>query len=95
MRIAETYSHLNGLEYLLVHKPKLWKEIQDIVSQIDAHTLKPKISKESRMQGKELFAPKEMNKAFKELFEKAWLGGIPYFLLGYKRCQSYKANHVT
>ncbi len=28
MKIAETYSHLNGLEFLLVHKPDLWREIQ-------------------------------------------------------------------
>ena len=27
MKIVETYSHLNGLEFLIVHKPKLWKEI--------------------------------------------------------------------
>ncbi|MDI9379918.1 MAG: hypothetical protein QM845_03425, partial [Verrucomicrobiota bacterium] len=24
MKIAETYSHLNGLEFLIVHKPRLW-----------------------------------------------------------------------
>ncbi len=28
MRVVETYSHLNGLEYLLVHKPGLWQEIR-------------------------------------------------------------------
>jgi hypothetical protein len=27
MKIIETYSHLNGLEYLLVHKSNLWQEI--------------------------------------------------------------------
>jgi len=25
MKIVETYSHLNGLEFLIVHKPSLWK----------------------------------------------------------------------
>ena len=28
MKIGETYSHLNGLEFLLVHKPELWEEIE-------------------------------------------------------------------
>ncbi len=36
MKIAETYSHLNGLEYLLVHKKKLWKELKTVVSSVDA-----------------------------------------------------------
>jgi len=27
MKISEIYSHLNGLEYLLVHKKKLWEEL--------------------------------------------------------------------
>ncbi len=36
MKLAETYSHLNGLEYLLVHKPKLWDEIQFVIKTIDA-----------------------------------------------------------
>ena len=32
MKIAETYSHLNGLEFLLVHKPTLWQEIQSVIT---------------------------------------------------------------
>jgi hypothetical protein len=35
MRIVEKYSHLNGLEFLLVHKPSLWKEIQDVIGRAD------------------------------------------------------------
>ena len=27
MRVVERYSHLNGEEYLLVHKPRLWQEV--------------------------------------------------------------------
>ena len=27
MRIAAKYSHMNGEEYLLVHKPELWQEV--------------------------------------------------------------------
>lgn len=63
MRIVETHSHLNGLEFLLVHKPALWAEIQTIIQGVDAHGLDKKISREARMAGKPLFSPKAMNKA--------------------------------
>ena len=39
MRIVEHYSHLNGLEYLLVHKPRLWEEIEDVICSADAGPL--------------------------------------------------------
>ncbi len=73
MRIAETYSHMNGLEYLLVHKKQLWMEIQDAIASVDAHSLEKKISRESRMQGRELFSPKAMNKAIgREFSDRGW-----------------------
>ena len=73
MRIADVYSHLNGLEYLLVHKKELWAEIQDAVLAVDAHALEKKVSKEIRMKGRELFAPKEMNRAIKKQFiSRGW-----------------------
>ena len=28
MKIVEVYSHLNGKEHILVHKKKLWREIE-------------------------------------------------------------------
>lgn len=74
MRIVETYSHLNGLEFLLVHKSHLWKEIQSVISNVDAKTLRTKVSKEKRMAGKLLYAPKAMNKAMEAGFQKHdWL----------------------
>lgn len=51
MKIAETYSHLNGLEYLLVHRPRLWKEIKKVIKSIDAGLLKTKVSKRSAYVG--------------------------------------------
>jgi hypothetical protein len=73
MKIAETYSHLNGLEFLLVHKPFLWKEIQDVISAIDAEKCRTKISKEKTMKGEILFSPIDMNNAFKKLLRlNAW-----------------------
>ena len=64
MKISETYSHLNGLEFLLVHQPKLWKEIQDVVAKVDAAVCKTKVSKEKTMKGKLLCSPVAMNSAF-------------------------------
>ena len=73
MRIVETYSHLNGLEYLLVHKPKLWEEITSVIEHVDGQACKTKVSKEKTMKGRLLYSPVEMNKSFKILLEsKKW-----------------------
>ena len=73
MRIVEFYSHLNGLEYLLVHKPQLWQEIQDVIQEVDGNVCKTKVSKEKTMKGRLLFSPIDMNKSFKKLLEdKGW-----------------------
>ena len=73
MRIVETYSHLNGLEYLLVHKPQLWQEILDVIQKVDGNTCKTKVSKEKTMKGRLLFSTVELNKSFKRLLEeKEW-----------------------
>ena len=45
MKIVETYSHLNGFEYIMVHFPLIWTEIIEIISKIDAEKCKTKISK--------------------------------------------------
>jgi len=67
MKIVETYSHLNGLEFLIVHKPKLWKEIKNVVLSVDAENCKTKVSKEKTMKGKLLYSPIDMNSAFSKL----------------------------
>ena len=66
MILIETYSHLNGLEYLLVHKPELWNEILEVIGRVDANRLRTKISKEITMVGKALYSPKDINFAFKK-----------------------------
>ena len=47
MRIVERYSHLNGWEYIQVHKPALWVEIEKAIHSVDAESCKTKISKET------------------------------------------------
>lgn len=73
MKIAEKYSHLNGLEFLLVHKPELWTEIQEVIGEVDAEICKTKISKEKTKKGQILYSPVDMNLAFKKLLkDKNW-----------------------
>lgn len=73
MKIIETYSHLNGLEYLLVHKPNLWEEIRSVINNVDAEKFKTKVSKEKTMKGKILYSPIGMNTEFKRLLRaKNW-----------------------
>jgi hypothetical protein len=74
MKIVETYSHLNGLEFLIVHKPNLWEEIKTVIRHINADACKTKISKEKNMKGRLLYSPIDMNKSFKKLLEsKKWI----------------------
>ena len=73
MRIVEHYSHLNGLEYLLVHKPSLWEEIKEVISSADAEQCKSKISKEKTKMGKILYSPVDMNSMIGEgLQARGW-----------------------
>ena len=70
MKIVETYSHLNGLEYLMVHHPSLLDEIRNTVSSIDAESHRTKVSKEKKFKGKKLFSPVDLNKAFDQRSDK-------------------------
>ena len=73
MKIAETYSHLNGLEFLMVHKPGLWREIKDVIKAVDAGKCKTKVSKEKTMKGKILYSPVAMNARFERLLQaRGW-----------------------
>ncbi len=73
MRIAETYSHLNGLEFLLVHRPDLWQDVQSVVADVDADLCKTKVSKEKRTEGALFYSPIAMNAAFKLLLrDRSW-----------------------
>lgn len=74
MKIIKTYSHLNGLEYLLVHKPALLKEIQKVIAGIDAAKCRTKVSNESRMKGQIKYSPVDLNREFLNSLQKHfWL----------------------
>jgi hypothetical protein len=61
LKIAFQHSHLNGLEYLIVHRPHLWKQIQQTIASIDAEACKTKVSKEKNTMGQVFYSPIAMN----------------------------------
>ncbi len=70
MQIAAQYSHLNGLEYLLVHHANLWDEVQSVIASVDAEACKTKVSREKTMAGRLLYSPRDLNRAFADNFAK-------------------------
>ncbi len=82
MRIGQAYSHLNGLEFLLVHQPDLWDEIQNAIWSVDAEKAFDKISREKTMAGRKLYSPFRLNRLFKdEFFSSGWSEmRTPYFV---------------
>ena len=73
MRIVERYSHLNGEEFLIVHRPELLREIEDVIADVDASKCKTKVSRERNRVGELLYSPEDMNKAFASGFRgKGW-----------------------
>lgn len=68
LKIVQFYSHLNGYEWLLVHYPRVWKEIQRIIASVNAGKYKTKVSKEKTMTGKLVYSPVELNARFTEGF---------------------------
>ena len=73
MRIKAKYSHLNGEEYLLVHRKQLWDEVKAVIAEVDAEVCRTKVSREKTMPGKVLFSPADMNSAFKDgLKARGW-----------------------
>lgn len=69
MKLAHLYSHLNGLEHLLVHKPELWDEIGNVINGIQADGCKTKECREKRKFGQLLYDPGSLNRAFKSTLE--------------------------
>ena len=83
MKIANLYSHLNGYEFLIVHKPGLWEEIKRTIESIDANQY-TKVSKAKPSYGQVFYDQKQLNQAIKEkLTELNWEDvRIPYYVTG-------------
>lgn len=77
MNISKVYSHLNGLEFIKVHKPNLWLEIEQVVDYIDAEACRIKETREARRQrifeDGRLYSPIAFNAWFKSaLSYRGW-----------------------
>lgn len=73
MKIGAIYSHLNGLEFLKVHKPHILDEIIEVIEMVDAEKCKTKVSQEKKRIGELLYSPDDMNKEFRKLLQdKDW-----------------------
>lgn len=70
MKVAQFYSHLNGYEYMVVHKQRLWDEIIHAIEAVDASQAFDKESKEKTKMGKILFSPAKLNKLFEQEFAR-------------------------
>lgn len=70
MKIVQRHSHLNGFEYLMYHKPRIWREIESAIHSVDATKCKTKRSEEERKRGQLLYSPIALNEAFNEAFGK-------------------------
>lgn len=66
MKIGQIYSHLNGLEFLQVHKKEIYKEILKTIKNINAKDALEKISKEKNRIGQVLYSARKLNDLFKE-----------------------------
>lgn len=79
MKIAYEYSHLNGLEYLMIHKPDLLNEIKAAIATIDANSF-IKLSKDKTKYGKTLYNQVAINKEFERiLFPQNWESVKTYY----------------
>ena len=83
MKIANMYNHLNGYEYMLVHKKQLWEEIESAINSINADDF-IKYSKDKAKLGKTLYDQKNINKQFRSiLYPLNWKSvTIPYYVTG-------------
>lgn len=80
MKISQIYSHLNGLEFLIVHKPQLWNEIKSVIENVDANKAFYKVSKEKTKKGKILYSPSEFNALYKKEFsDTGWFETKIYY----------------
>ena len=70
MRIVQTYSHLNGEEFLLVHHKSLYSELKKVIREVDASKFRSKTSREKTMPGKKLFDHIALNAEFKLLLHE-------------------------
>ena len=92
MRIGARYSHLNGEEFLIVHRKALWEEVLAVIESVDAESCRTKVSRERTKAGDLLYSPVDMNKAMETGFKARGWEQRKTELLGHSRrgyCPDY------
>lgn len=69
MKIAGIYSFNNGKEVIENNFNSELEIVKSVISQVNGNLHKTKVSKEKTMQGKRLYSPSSLNKAFKKEFD--------------------------
>ena len=68
MRIVNKHSHLNGLEFMLIHAPSLWKEVEGAVSIIQCEFSRIPVLAGLHSNTNTTWFPTEILKAFECAF---------------------------
>lgn len=71
MRIFDKHSHLNGLEFMLIHASSLWNEVEDAISKTRYENSKILDMDERYSVTKRAWPPTELLKAFEGVFKGA------------------------
>src|SRR3990172_4360961 len=77
MKINAHYSHLNGMEYLLVQRRALWNEIEDAIGKVDAEECRSKARRVEGGDGRALYSTTAMRKAMKAGFDRLGWTDMP------------------
>lgn len=82
MRIAQTHSHLNGLEFLQVHQPGVWAELRSVIESTDGESCKTKAGKEKTNSRELLYSHGDMARCIQDgLKERQWEDGDARYTL--------------
>ena len=81
MKHEHIYNHLNGMEYLLVHRKQQWDELMNTIESIDANQF-TKLSKDKTRTNEEIYSQTEINKEFKRILTAKGWGEMrtPYYV---------------
>lgn len=73
MKIAATYSHLNSVEYLLVHRKALWKEVKDVIEGVDASKCVAEDAASKSLRRQPLYSTRDLGTAIRSrLSRRGW-----------------------
>lgn len=73
MRLVDKYSHMNGWEYLVVHRKALLQEIRDVIHNVDAWACRTKASNNTRATKRGPFSSKKITRSFiQEFSSRGW-----------------------